>query len=133
MIKTDIINTLVKKHNLTVRQASATLQTTLDEIVSGLKKGEVVELRRFGVFKIKKQKPRTIIHPQTGKPIKRPARTIVLFETSSTVKDALNKPRQNEFKKTMDVLIKEATEQYDDGRTIRLREFTQNYKIKILK
>jgi len=75
-----------------VRRAAAILNTCLDEIVSGLAKGETLELRRFGVFKTKKQKPRTIIHPKTGKPIKRPARTIVLFEASTAVKAAINKP-----------------------------------------
>jgi len=94
MIKSDIINILIKNHALTIREATAILQTTLDEIISGLVKGEIVELRRFGVFKTKKQKPRTIIHPETGKPIKRPAKTIVLFETSSTVKAKLNKPEK---------------------------------------
>jgi len=92
MKKADIIKALIKKHGLTVRQAAAVLQTYLDEIVSGLVKGETVELRRFGVFKTKKQKARTIIHPKTGKPIKRPARTIVLFEAGLMVKAAVNKP-----------------------------------------
>lgn len=92
MKKADIIKVMIKKHGLAVRQAGAVLNTCLDEIVSGLAKGEAVELRRFGVFKTKKQKARTIIHPKTGKPIKRPARTIVLFEAGTAVKAVLNKP-----------------------------------------
>ncbi len=98
MKKADITKALIKKHGLAVRQAAAILQTCLDEIVSGLVKGEAVELRRFGVFKTKKQKARTIIHPKTGKPIKRPARTIVLFEAGSTVKAAINKPSRKKKK-----------------------------------
>ena len=92
MKKADIIKALIKKHGLAVRQAAAVLNTCLDEIVSGLTKGEAVELRRFGVFKTKKQKARTIIHPKTGKSINRPARTIVLFEAGTAVKAAINKP-----------------------------------------
>jgi len=92
MKKADIIKAIIKKHDLAVRQATAVLNTCLDEIVSGLTKGEAVELRRFGVFKTKKQKARTIIHPKTGKPINRPARMIVLFEAGLTVKTAINKP-----------------------------------------
>ncbi len=99
MIKSDLIKTLIQKHGLTIRQATAILQTCLDEIISGLVKGENVELRRFGIFKTKKQKPRTIVHPETGKPIKRPARTMVLFEPSSTVKVAINKSNRNKIKK----------------------------------
>ena len=98
MKKADLIKALIKKHGLAVRQAAAVFQTSLDEIMSGLAKGETVELRRFGVFKTKKQKARTIIHPKTGKPIKRPARTIVLFEASSTVKAAINKPGRRKKK-----------------------------------
>ena len=94
MKKADLIKALIKKHGLAVRQAAAILNTCLDEIVFGLTKGETVELRRFGVFKTKKQEARTIIHPKTGKPIKRPARTIVLFEAGSMVKAAVNKPGQ---------------------------------------
>ena len=56
MKKADIIKALIKKHGLAVRQAAAVLQTCLDEIVSGLAKGEAVELRRFGVFKTKKDR-----------------------------------------------------------------------------
>jgi len=91
MKKADLIKAIIKKHGLAVRQATAILQTFLDEIVFGLTKGEAVELRRFGVFKTKKQKARTIIHPKTGKPIKRPARTIVLFEASTAIKSAVNR------------------------------------------
>ena len=92
MKKADIIKALIKKHGLAVRQAAAVLNTSLDEIVSGLTKGEAVELRRFGVFKTKKQKARTIIHPKTGKPIKRPAQMIVLFEAGTALKAVINKP-----------------------------------------
>ena len=98
MIKSDLIKTLIQNHGLTIRQATAILQTCLDEIISGLVKGENVELRRFGVFKTKKQEPRMIVHPETGKPIKRPARTVVLFEPSSTVKADLNKPQSKKRK-----------------------------------
>jgi len=94
MKKADIIKVIIKKHGLAVRQAAAILQTCIDEIVSSLTKGETVELRRFGIFKTKKQKARIIIHPKTGKTIKRPVRTIVLFEASTAVKAAINKPGQ---------------------------------------
>ena len=94
MIKSDIIKTISKQYNLSTRQATAIFQTCLDEIVSGLIKGETIELRRFGVFKTRLQKVRTIKHPITGKPIKRPAKKVILFEASSTVKQKLNSKRK---------------------------------------
>ena len=133
MIKADLINTLVKIHNLTVRQAAAILQTCLDEIISGLIKGETIELRNFGIFKTKKQKPRTIILPQTGEAIKRPAKTVVLFETSSTVKTALNKPQKGKTKKLLDDLIKDVIEQQKKGKTIDIQKFAKKHNIKLPK
>jgi len=90
MIKSDIIKTISKQYNLSTRQATAIFQTCLDEIVSSLIKGDTIELRRFGVFKTKLQKTRIIKHPITGKSIKRPAKKVILFEASSTVKKKLN-------------------------------------------
>ena len=133
MIKSDIINVLIKNHALTIREATAVLKTTLDEIISGLMKDESVELRNFGIFKTKKQKPRTIIHPETGKPIKRPAKTVVLFETSSTVKAALNKPKKVKAKNPKNVIVEEALKRYEEGKFIDLQKFIKKYKIKLPK
>ena len=90
MIKSDIIKTISKQYNLSIRQATAILQTCLNEIVSSLIKGDTVELRHFGIFKTKLQSSRIIKHPITGKPIKRSAKKVILFEASSTVKSKLN-------------------------------------------
>ena len=90
MIKKDIIKKLVNIHNISAREAAAIFQTCLDEIAGALIKDDTVEFRRFGVFKTKKQKPRVIIHPITGKKIKRPAKKIILFETSSSLDKKLN-------------------------------------------
>jgi len=90
MIKSDIIKTISKQYNLSTRQATAILQTCLDEIVSSLIKSDTVELRRFGVFKTKLQKARTIKHPVTGKPVLRSAKKVVLFKASLFVKKAIN-------------------------------------------
>jgi len=96
-------------------------------------KDESVELRNFGIFKTKKQKPRTIIHPETGKPIKRPAKTVVLFETSSTVKAALNKPKKVKAKNPKNVIVEEALKRYEEGKFIDLQKFIKKYKIKLPK
>ena len=85
MIKKDIMKKLVNIHNISAREAAAIFQTCLDEIAGALIKDDTVELRRFGVFKPKKQKPRIIIHPTTGKKIKRPAKNIILIETRSSL------------------------------------------------
>jgi len=133
MIKLDIVNAIAQKHGLTVRQAIPIVQTCLDEIIAALIKGETVELRNFGIFKTKKQKPRTIILPPTGEIIKRPAKTVILFETSAAVKAALNKPQRGKTKKVLDDLIKDVIEQQKKGKTIDIQKFAKKHKIKLPK
>ena len=44
----------------------------------------------FGTFAKKKRKPRTLTHPQTGKPIKIPAANTLVFNIGSELKSLLN-------------------------------------------
>jgi DNA-binding protein HU-beta len=44
----------------------------------------------FGTFAKRKRKPRTLRHPQTGKPIKIPASDTLVFTTGSELKSLLN-------------------------------------------
>ena len=91
MIKDDLVKTIAAKFNLSLNLTGKIVQTVLDEIVSSLASDSRIELRRFGVFDIKRQAPRVITLP-SGKKITRPAQKIVTFTTSPTVKKKLNPP-----------------------------------------
>ena len=65
----------------------------LDEIKRALKKGERVELRGFGVFSTKKQKPRISRNPKTGEKVNTPEKKTIHFKMS---KDLFKKLNNNE-------------------------------------
>ena len=65
----------------------------LNEIKRALKKGERVELRGFGVFSTKKQKPRISRNPKTGEKVNTPEKKTIHFKMS---KDLFKKLNNNE-------------------------------------
>jgi nucleoid DNA-binding protein len=91
VIKEDLAKKIAPEFNLSLNTATRLVQTLLDEIVNGLISGSRVELRRFGVFGLIKQKPRVIILP-SGKKVRRPAQKMVTFNPSPAVKKKLNPP-----------------------------------------
>ena len=91
MIKDDLAKVIAAKFGLSMNIAGEILQTILDELVRGLVLDAKIELRRFGVFGTKRQKPRIITLP-SGVKITRPAQKVVTFTPSPTVKKTLNPP-----------------------------------------
>ena len=62
------------------------IQKTLDEIVDILATGQTIELRNFGVFKVKSRKPRTARNPRTGESVPVPAKKSVAFKPGLVMK-----------------------------------------------
>lgn len=91
MIKDDLAKAIAAKFDLSLNLSGKIIQVILDELVSGLVLESRIELRRFGVFGIKRQQPRIITLP-SGKKITRPAQKVVTFTPSPTVKKKLNPP-----------------------------------------
>ncbi|MFC1744220.1 HU family DNA-binding protein [Candidatus Riflebacteria bacterium] len=91
MHKKELIKRIAKKIGETDRKTALTIQTFLDEFILALGENGRMEFRNFGVFQVKKQKERIIIHPKTGAKIKRPAKNVVLFTASKKMKEIVNK------------------------------------------
>ena len=62
------------------------IQKTLDYIIAALAKGETIELRNFGVFKVKTRKPRMGRNPKTGQAVAIPERKTVSFKAGMVMK-----------------------------------------------
>ena len=62
----------------------------LKEIKNSLKKGERVELRGFGIFSTKIQKPRISRNPKTGEKVNTPKKKIIHFKMSKDLFKKLN-------------------------------------------
>ena len=86
MTKKDIILRVADDTNLKQIDVKKVVQKTFDFIVEALSRGEKIELRNFGVFKIKQRKSRTGRNPRTGQVVPVPPRKVVVFKPGLEMK-----------------------------------------------
>ena len=80
MNKTELVQAIAEKANLTKVQAKAALDAALEAVGGSLKKGDKVALIGFGTFQVIKKDARKGINPATKQAIKIPAKKVVKFK-----------------------------------------------------
>ncbi len=85
MNKSELVEAIAKETEFTKADSERALNATLSAIMKGVKKANV-QLVGFGTFKIVKMKARTGVNPQTGKPLKIPAKKVMKFKASKNPK-----------------------------------------------
>lgn len=83
MNKTELINAVAEKANLSKAQAKAALDATLNTISEALLKEDKVALIGFGTFSVAERPARTGINPRTKEKIEIPARKAVKFKAGA--------------------------------------------------
>ena len=93
MNKSELIDAVAKKTNMTKKQAEAAINATLDAIGDALaaKKPEKVVLVGFGTFETRERKAKTGINPLTKASIEIPAKKVPAFKAGKALKDAVAK------------------------------------------
>lgn len=79
MNRTELVEILASKNDLSKTAANAVLDTLIDTIQTAVKKGNAVQLVGFGTFKSAKRAARTGKNPATGAALKIPASTVPKF------------------------------------------------------
>ena len=79
MNRTELVDILASKNDLSKTAANAVLETLIDTIQTAVKKGDAVQLVGFGTFKSAKRAARTGKNPSTGAALKIPASTVPKF------------------------------------------------------
>jgi len=87
MTKTDLIKELSNKKGLPMTEARDTVNVVFDGIAKTLKKGDRVELRGFGSFKVKKYKGYKGRNPKTGEVIKVKTKKLPVFKCGKELKE----------------------------------------------
>ncbi len=84
--KKDIVMKVSNSTNLTQIDVKKIVQRTLDVIVESLEEGHTVELRNFGVFKVKTRRGRIGRNPRTGQEVAVPEKRVVVFKPGLILK-----------------------------------------------
>jgi nucleoid DNA-binding protein len=80
MTKKDIVKTIADRLGITQVETKEVVQCTLDAIIDAIAESGGIELRNFGVFKVKQRAPRKARNPRTGEEVMVPARKVVVFK-----------------------------------------------------
>ncbi len=89
MTKKDIILKVSDETNLKQIDVKRVVQKTFDCITEALVRGEKIELRNFGIFKVKQRKSRTGRNPRTGQVVPVPPRKVAVFKPGLEMKSRL--------------------------------------------
>jgi len=84
--KKDIVMKVSNETNLTQIDVKKIVQRALDVVLESLERGETVELRNFGVFKVKSRRGRIGRNPRTGEEVSVPEKRVVVFKPGLVLK-----------------------------------------------
>lgn len=92
MKKSDLIEKVSTKiEYLTKKQVETIVDMVFEHMKDKLSKGEKIELRGFGNFKVKERNARLARNPKTGETVEVPPQKSIHFKMSKALKDAINK------------------------------------------
>lgn len=87
MNKSELIDAIAAKANLSKKDAKAALEATLEAVSESLKAGDAVQLIGFGTFKVNKRAAHIGRNPSTGEEIQIAEAKIPAFVAGKALKD----------------------------------------------
>ena len=84
--KKDIVLKIASETGIKQIEVKRVVQAALDKITEYLASGQTVELRNFGIFKIKSRRGRLGRNPRTGQEVPVPPKKVVIFKPGLIMK-----------------------------------------------
>ena len=94
MTKKDMAKAICERAGIPQAQAQGIVQGVLDGITETLVQEGRIELRNFGVFEVKKRKPRRARNPRTGAKVAVPEKLVVTFKPGLEIEERLGRTMQ---------------------------------------
>ena len=90
MTKAELVEEVANQSDLTKKDAEVIVQTVLDSITDSLQKGEKIELRGFGSFRIRHRNSRKGRNPKTGDSVSVPEKRVPFFKVGKRLRELVN-------------------------------------------
>jgi len=90
MNKSQLIESLAKEESLPIRNAEVVVSTVFGEMESALIRGERVEIRGLGSFKVKKYDGYKGRNPKTGEMIEVDSKKLPFFKVGKELKERVD-------------------------------------------
>lgn len=89
MTKRDIVSKISQEKGIKPTVVKVVVQGVFDTIIDALSKNRTIEIRNFGVFKVKKRRRRIGRNPRTGEVVPIPERKVVIFKPGLEMKKSI--------------------------------------------
>ncbi len=89
MTKADLVEMIAESSELPRKQADEVVQVILESIIAALTRGEKVELRGFGSFRIRRRGERNGSNPKTGDRVHVTPKKIPYFKPGKHLREEL--------------------------------------------
>ncbi len=89
MNKSELVDKIAEKANVTKKEADAILTATIDSIMEAVSNGEKITLVGFGTFEARQRQEREGRNPKTGEAMVIPASTVPAFSAGKLFKDSV--------------------------------------------
>lgn len=91
MTKAELIDELAREANLTRKHSEVIVDAVFGSIVESLQRGDKIELRGFGSFRLRRRGTRKGRNPKTGAGVLVPAKTVPHFKPGKELRDLINR------------------------------------------
>ena len=91
MTKAELVEEVSRVSDLTKKHSEVIVETVFQSIIDALHRGEKIELRGFGSFRLRQREPRKGRNPKTGDKVDVPPKKVPYFKPGKELKDLLNR------------------------------------------
>jgi integration host factor subunit beta len=90
MTKAELVEEVSRVSDLTKKHSETIVDTVFQSIVDALQRGEKIELRGFGSFRLRRRQSRKGRNPKTGDKVDVPPKQVPYFKPGKELKDLIN-------------------------------------------
>jgi len=89
--KAELVDEVAKISDLTRKHSEVIVEAVFSSIIDALQKGDKIELRGFGSFRIRRRDSRTGRNPKTGAGVLVPAKKVPHFKPGKELRELINR------------------------------------------
>ena len=91
MTKAELVEEVSRVSDLTKKHSEVIVDTVFKRIIDALHRGEKIELRGFGSFRLRRREPRKGRNPKTGDKVDVPPKKVPYFKPGKELKELINR------------------------------------------
>jgi integration host factor subunit beta len=91
MTKAELVDEVSSEADLTRKHSEVIVDAVFSSIVEALQRGDKIELRGFGSFRVRHRGSRTGRNPKTGEGVLVPAKKVPYFKPGKELRELINR------------------------------------------